>query len=71
MNTVGTERLISVYNDPTVQNARTCFMECDRVRKYCNEELKKISAIDGLCVPIIGVTCYTHKDKFSKSDVGW
>ena len=71
MDTVGTERLISVYNNMTVDNARLCFTECNRVRKYCNEELKKISAIDGLCVPIIGIDFYTTSKKFSKSDVGW
>ena len=71
MDAVGTEHLISVYNNMTVENARLCFTECDRVRKYCNQELQKISAIDGLCVPIIGENFYTTKLKFSKSDVGW
>jgi len=71
MDTVGTERLIAVYNNMTVENANICFTECERVRNYCNDELKKISVIDGLCVPIIGTDFYTNKEKFSKKDVGW
>jgi hypothetical protein len=55
----------------TVENANICFTECERVRNYCNDELKKISVIDGLCVPIIGTDFYTNKEKFSKKDVGW
>jgi hypothetical protein len=63
--------LIAVYNNMTVENANICFTECERVRNYCNDELKKISVIDGLCVPIIGTDFYTNKEKFSKKDVGW
>ena len=71
MDTVAMERFIALCADFTLKNAKLCFSECERVRKYCNNELKKISAIDGLMVPIIQETFYTHKARFTKKDVGW
>lgn len=71
MQTVAMERFIAFTNGPTLSNAKLCFNECNRVRQYCNNELKKISAIDGLIVPIIGKNFYTNNLRFTKKDVGW
>ena len=71
MDTVAMERFIALCLNFTLENAKLCFSECERVRNYCNNELKKISAIDGLMVPIIQETFYTHNARFTKKDVGW
>ena len=71
MDNVAMERMINVINEPTLANAKICVSECTRVRDYCNNELKKISAIDGLVVPIIQENFYTASANFSKKDVGW
>ena len=71
MNTIGIERLITFVQNPTLNAAKECYHECHRVRKYCNNELKKIGAIDGLSVPIIQSSFYTVTNTFSKKDVGW
>ena len=71
MDTIAIERFIAVTNEPTLENVKLCHHECHRVREYCNNELKKISAIDGLVVPIIQDTFNTVSVKFSKKDVGW
>ena len=71
MDNVAMERFIALCAEFTFENAKLCFNECNRVRNYCNNELKKISAIDGLMVPIIQETFYTHTAKFTKKNVGW
>ena len=71
MDTIAIERFIAIANEPTLENVKLCHHECHRVREYCNNELKKISAIDGLVVPIIQDTFNTVSVKFSKKDVGW
>ena len=71
MDTVGMERFIAVAADMSIENVKLCFDECERVRNYCNGELKKISAMDGLMVPIIGNNFYVDTDRFSKKAVGW
>ena len=71
MDTVAMERFIAIVNEPTLENVKLCYHECHRVREYCNNELKKISAIDGLMVPIIQDNFSTIHVKFSKKDVGW
>ena len=70
MDNVAMERMINVLNEPTLANAKICVSECTRVRDYCNNELKKISAIDGLVVPIIQENFYTANANFSKKRRG-
>ena len=42
-----------------------------RVRKYCNNELKKISRVYNQCIPFISENFATYSIKFKKKDLGW
>ena len=71
LQTIATERFIAVCQNPCVTTGDRCYNDCHQVREYCNNELKKISATDGLTVPIIQENFWCAGAKFSKKDVGW
>ena len=67
-NTVATEGMVNIYN----LNVQTCLegikVELDkvnRVRNYCNKELRKVSLTYRQTVKMIKPTLYTESQKFS------
>jgi hypothetical protein len=69
MNNIGRESLISMMREPNIANIEKRFMNTYRVMDYCNNELKKISAVYNQSVPIIRADFYTQSTKFSKRAV--
>jgi hypothetical protein len=69
MNNIGRESLISMMREPNIANIEKRFMNTYRVMDYCNNELKKISAVYNQSVPIIRADFYTRSTKFSKRAV--
>ena len=69
INTTGREGLISITREPTLANIERQFINIYKVMDYCNNELKKISAVYNQSVPIIRADFYTQSTKFSKRAV--
>ena len=54
MQTVGMERMIALYNNPSTDEYENMQKTLNAVRDYCNDELRKISKIyNNQCVPLI------------------
>lgn len=66
MDNIAMERMIAIHNHPSLDEFQKSKNECDRVRKYCNEELLKISNLyNNQCVPFISEHYYcNHNQKF-------
>jgi len=53
INTIITENIIHMYNNPTREVCVLSMGNCHRIRVYANEELKKVSVIYGQSVKIL------------------
>ena len=53
MNTIITENIVHMYNNPTREICELSLGNCHRIRLYANEELKKVSVIYGQSVKIL------------------
>ena len=68
-NTVLTERMIDLFNDPSLEKAKQSRDECKRVLEYCRHELKKISVTYNQSVGQIMSNFYTKNIKYTKADL--
>lgn len=75
-NNVITEAIMSIYNINSTNDPESCCMilkqevtKIDNVRRYCNEELRKVSKNYKQCVKLIRQSLYTDSEKFTNDKI--
>lgn len=69
INTICTEQLIWLYNNPSFDNMGSCLDKCNKIREYANQQLKKISVTYSQVVGIINARFNTIPTKFKKAQL--
>ena len=69
LNTVISENVNSIFNNPEESNCNECFQRCHQVRLYCNEQLKQISVIYGQTVKLVNVNFTFKSAKYNKTSL--